>query len=127
MSSEILVTFRDGLSLDERSLVRTTKMPGWGFSADYVDRLRTALLRFRCIGSALRNKAAFYWSPNTCADGICVVRMTVNDADSVLMEWAAYVFGNYSYHSPAIGAPMGAALVHTGITGVLQRHTNFPD
>lgn len=50
VSSDILATLRYGLSPGERGLVRAGEVPVWGFSEDYVNRLRTAL-RSRGVGS----------------------------------------------------------------------------
>jgi hypothetical protein len=44
-SSDILATLVFGFSPEQRGLVQTGGNPIWSFPADYIDRLRTAIIR----------------------------------------------------------------------------------
>ncbi|MDX2499988.1 MAG: hypothetical protein QNL14_05700, partial [Deltaproteobacteria bacterium] len=44
-SSDILITLAYGLSPAERGLVRGENMPVWEFPADYIERLRAAIIK----------------------------------------------------------------------------------
>jgi hypothetical protein len=44
-SSDILITLAYGLSPMERGLVRGEDSPLWTFPADYIERLRTAIIK----------------------------------------------------------------------------------
>ena len=56
-SSDILITLAYGLGPAERGLMHLENLPIWTFPADYIERLRTAIIKVNPdLGQALEKK-----------------------------------------------------------------------